>query len=168
MNFDIGIPKKDSYKFNEVTSITSVKPYVLRFWETEFNGINPTYLEDGSKIYKQEDIELIEKIKDLLFNEKLSIPEAKFKLEKSEDAIDSISVTPLADQSEDLKAALENIITSHTEPQAETQTETLSTSNQQFRDTTLSDKDILSLVTAKKKLSHVLGRIDQIVESRNW
>ena len=164
MNFDIGIPKKDSYKFNEVTSITNVKPYVLRFWETEFEGINPTYLEDGSKIYKQEDIELIEKIKDLLFTDKMSIPEAKFKLEKSEEAIDSLSVTPLAEQSKDLKDALENIIVSHTDPQV------IKTSNltQQFKESGLNDQDILSLVTAKKKLTNVLGRIDHIVESRNW
>ncbi len=168
MNFDIGIPKKDSYKFNEVTSITSVKPYVLRFWETEFEGINPKYLEDGSKSYTQSDIELIEKIKNLLFNEKMSIPEAKFELEKSVDKIDLDAVTPLADQSQDLKAALENIIVSHTKPNQSEQTLSLDSSQEKFKTSNLSDKDILNLVTAKKKLSHVLGRIDQIVDSRNW
>lgn len=166
MNFDIGIPKKDSYKFNEVTSITNVKPYVLRFWETEFEGINPKYLEDGSKIYTQTDIELIEKVKNLLFNEKMSIPEAKLKLEKSDVRTDSLSVTPLTEQSEDLKAALENIIVSHTNP--DIVSESVVAQAQQLKDSRLSDKDILSLVTAKKKLSGVLGKIDQIIETRSW
>ena len=41
MEFDIQAPEKSTYKFNEVTSITGVKPYVLRFWESEFDIIKP-------------------------------------------------------------------------------------------------------------------------------
>lgn len=86
------IPAKDFFNFNEVATIAGIKPYVLRFWESEFERITPSKSEDGSKIYSRENIELILKIKDLLFDEKLSIPKAKLALENFEYA--NISVAP--------------------------------------------------------------------------
>ncbi len=82
MNFEGQSTNKEYYRFNEVTSITGVKPYVLRFWETEFDQIRPSLLENGQKAYLQGDINLINKIKSLLFEDKLSIPEAKLELTK--------------------------------------------------------------------------------------
>ena len=202
MNFEIGVPEKSAYKFNEVTSMTSVKPYVLRFWETEFEGINPKCLEDGSKTYTQKDIEAIEKIKDLLFNQKLSIPEAKLILDKKPDQVissqsESIKTfTPenitaknigsntkepmnLEEKSQDLKFALEQIIESHSMP-IKMPIKNLETTEpkefhdkaksvtQMARETSLCDKDILNLVSAKKKLTAILGKIDTISEARGW
>ncbi|MFA5583345.1 MAG: MerR family transcriptional regulator [Bacteriovoracaceae bacterium] len=71
------IPQKSSFKFQELTPITGVKPYVIRFWETEFHEINPVESDSGQKIYSRQDVEFILKIKELLFEQKLSIPEAK-------------------------------------------------------------------------------------------
>lgn len=71
------IPNKSNFKFQELTPITGVKPYVIRFWETEFPEINPVSSEGGQKIYSRSDVESILKIKKLLFEDKLSIPEAK-------------------------------------------------------------------------------------------
>ena len=71
------IPQKSSFKFQELTPITGVKPYVIRFWETEFHEINPVESDSGQKIYSRQDVEFILKIKELLFDKKLSIPEAK-------------------------------------------------------------------------------------------
>jgi len=68
---------KDTFLFHEVATITDVKPYVLRFWESEFEEISPIILESGQKIYSQKDIDQIKEIKELLFNKKMSIPEAK-------------------------------------------------------------------------------------------
>lgn len=68
-----------TYSFKEIASLTNVKPYVLRFWETEFDEINPNVDSLGEKIYRDHDIKAIEKIKTLLFKDKLSIPEAKLK-----------------------------------------------------------------------------------------
>lgn len=68
---------KTDYKFKEVVSFTEVKPYVLRFWETEFSQINPRTAENGQKIYSKNDVYAILKIKGLLFDEKMSIPEAR-------------------------------------------------------------------------------------------
>jgi DNA-binding transcriptional MerR regulator len=77
------IPNKSNFKFQELTPITGVKPYVIRFWETEFPEIAPIASEGGQKIYSRADVEVILKIKTLLFDEKLSIPEAKLKLANS-------------------------------------------------------------------------------------
>ena len=77
MNFDDFVSDKSSYQFNEVTSLTGVKPYVLRFWESEFTQISPILTDEGTKNYSKEDIEVIKQIKSLLFDEKLSIPQAK-------------------------------------------------------------------------------------------
>ncbi len=71
------IPNKSNFKFQELTPITGVKPYVIRFWETEFPEIAPISSEGGQKIYSRSDVEVILKIKKLLFEDKMSIPEAK-------------------------------------------------------------------------------------------
>ncbi len=188
MNFDIGIPKKEAYKFNEVTSVTSVKPYVLRFWETEFIGIAPEVLEDGSKLYKQSDIDLIEKVKDLLFNQKMSIPEAKHFLEgsTSEEVIEQTNaaeVKPFSPEiigqqiktaesslevkSQDLKVALENIINSHSDSPVK-EDSNLEQAKKNIVDSSFSDKDVLNLVSAKKKLTGVLSRIDSLTQRYGW
>jgi DNA-binding transcriptional MerR regulator len=70
----------ESFQFNEVADQTGVKPYVLRFWESEFEQINPYTSEAGDKIYSKKDLEVIHSIKFLLFEKKLSIQEAKNEL----------------------------------------------------------------------------------------
>ncbi len=77
METSMPIPAKSSFKFGELPVLTGVKPYVLRFWETEFEDIRPISAEDGSKIYSRTDLETILRIKTLLFDEKLSLQEAK-------------------------------------------------------------------------------------------
>ncbi|HXH30582.1 MAG TPA: MerR family transcriptional regulator [Bacteriovoracaceae bacterium] len=74
------IPNKSNFKFQELTPITGVKPYVIRFWETEFPEIAPITSDSGQKLYDRKDVEVILKIRKLLFDQKLSIPEAKLRL----------------------------------------------------------------------------------------
>ena len=71
------IPHKSSFKFGELSSLTGIKPYVIRFWETEFTEIDPVVSEDGQKNYSRADVEILLKIKALLFEHKLSLQEAK-------------------------------------------------------------------------------------------
>lgn len=71
------IPNKSNFKFQELTPITGVKPYVIRFWETEFEEISPVNSDSGQKLYARKDVEAILKIKKLLFVEKMTVPEAK-------------------------------------------------------------------------------------------
>lgn len=77
---DVVIPAKSSFSFNEVSSISDVKPYVLRFWESEFPQVDPVTNDNGEKVYDLTDLHAVLKIRKLLFEDKLSIPKAKFKL----------------------------------------------------------------------------------------
>src|SRR5690606_3302377 len=110
------IPQKSSFKFQELTPITGVKPYVIRFWETEFHEINPVESDSGQKIYSRQDVEFILKIKELLFEQKLSIPEAKkallVKEEEKEEvqlAVSSQTDADLTEVSAILRIALSEI-----------------------------------------------------------
>ncbi len=73
----------NEYAFKELSSLTGIKPYVLRFWESEFEQIAPTMSADGRKVYSEEDKQSIETIKELLFGQKLSIQEAKAELDRA-------------------------------------------------------------------------------------
>ena len=65
--------KKLYYSIGEVSKITELKPYVLRYWETEFKQLSPPKNRAGNRTYRQKDIEVVEIIKDLLYNRKYSI-----------------------------------------------------------------------------------------------
>jgi DNA-binding transcriptional MerR regulator len=90
------IPNKSNFKFQELTPITGVKPYVIRFWETEFEDIAPVVSDSGQRLYARKDVEAIFKIKKLLFDEKMTIQEAKIAIKSREISIESKS-TPSED-----------------------------------------------------------------------
>jgi DNA-binding transcriptional MerR regulator len=71
------IPNKSMFKLNEVCGLTGVKPYVLRFWESEFTEIEPLISSSGQKLYEQKDIQAIALLKQMLFTEKMNIEQAK-------------------------------------------------------------------------------------------
>jgi DNA-binding transcriptional MerR regulator len=86
------IPNKSNFKFQELTPITGVKPYVIRYWETEFEEIAPLNSDSGQKLYARRDVEAILRIKKLLFDDKLSIPEAKAQMKNFEAGIEDAPV----------------------------------------------------------------------------
>lgn len=71
------IPDKLYFKIGEVSDIADVPAYVLRFWESEFKRISPKRTPSGQRLYRKSDIELILKIKDLLYNKKFTIQGAR-------------------------------------------------------------------------------------------
>ena len=71
------LPDKLYFKIREVSEITGVPAYVLRFWETEFTRINPKRTSSGQRLYRKSDVELILKIKYLLYEKKFTIQGAK-------------------------------------------------------------------------------------------
>jgi DNA-binding transcriptional MerR regulator len=102
------IPNKSNFKFQELTPITGVKPYVIRFWETEFEDIDPIISDSGQKLYTRHDIEVILRIKKLLFDDKLSIQEAKVAIKSQNTQLAQYSnseETPLIDTKVDIKAS---------------------------------------------------------------
>jgi len=75
------IPEKLYFKIGEVSQIARVEPYVLRYWESEFNMMRPTRSRARQRLYHRRDVELILEIKRLLYEEKFTISGAKNKLQ---------------------------------------------------------------------------------------
>ena len=76
--------KKLYYSISEVSKITDIEQYVLRYWETEFEQLNPQKNRAGNRIYTNKDIRLILYIKELLREKKYTIEGAKKILENYE------------------------------------------------------------------------------------
>lgn len=76
--------KKLYYSIGEVSELTSLKPYVLRYWETEFRQLSPPKNRAGNRTYRQKDIDTIFLIKDLLYSRKFTIKGAKSQLTAGE------------------------------------------------------------------------------------
>ncbi len=68
------------YKIGEVARMASLKPSVLRFWETEFNQLKPKKSTSGQRLYSNIDLELVLKIRKLLYIDKLTIEGARRKI----------------------------------------------------------------------------------------
>ena len=69
--------KKLYYSIGEVSKMVGLKSYVLRYWETEFKQLSPPKNRAGNRTYRQKDIDLIMKIKDLLYEKKFTIEGAR-------------------------------------------------------------------------------------------
>jgi DNA-binding transcriptional MerR regulator len=76
------IPDKLYFKIGEVSKITRIKPYVLRYWESEFKTIKPSRTKSKQRIYRKNDVEIILEIKRMLYEEKLTIAGARKKLQE--------------------------------------------------------------------------------------
>ncbi|OUR97000.1 hypothetical protein A9Q84_11740 [Halobacteriovorax marinus] len=142
MGAQIEIPNKSHFKLNEVCSLTGVKPYVLRFWESEFDHISPILSSSGQKLFEHKDIEAIAYIKKLLFDDKLTIEKAKMEL--------------------DLHMFSEAGNDFSTEEIVEAQV-----SSERFV-RNLSDSDIQKLVMAKAKLSSLISSVDSLKQRNDW
>jgi DNA-binding transcriptional MerR regulator len=76
------IPEKLFYKIGEATRITGVEAYVLRYWETEFPFLKPRKSRSGQRVYVKKDIELINQIKQLLYEERYTIEGVRKRFEE--------------------------------------------------------------------------------------
>ena len=65
--------KKLYYSIKEVSEMTELKPYVLRYWESEFPSLKPSKNRAGNRTYKKQDIQVILDIKKLLYQKKFTI-----------------------------------------------------------------------------------------------
>jgi DNA-binding transcriptional MerR regulator len=79
---DKQIPNKLFFKIGEVCEITDTQPYVLRYWESEFQALAPAKNSSGQRIYRRKDIETVLRIKQLLYEEGFTIAGAKKRLEQ--------------------------------------------------------------------------------------
>src|ERR1700741_1029673 len=71
------------YRTGEVSRLTALKPFVLRYWESEFPMLQPVKSPSGHRLYRQQDVDLVLKIKRLLYDEGFTIAGARRYLRES-------------------------------------------------------------------------------------
>jgi len=113
------IPDKPFYKIGDVCQYTDTQPYVLRFWESEFPSLAPEKSRAGQRMYTRRDIDMVLRIKKLLYEEEFTIAGARRKLEQ-EEAGASVEAaepeTPRAAQVEASPVVAENVPEPEPEP----------------------------------------------------
>lgn len=76
-NQALEIPDKLYFRIGEVSRLAGIKPYVLRFWETEFSTLGPKKSGKGHRLYRRKDVELVLEIKHLLYDKRFTIEGAR-------------------------------------------------------------------------------------------
>ena len=71
------IPDKLYFRIGEVARLAAIKPYVLRFWETEFPALGPKKSGTGHRLFRRKDVELVLEIKRLLYEQRFTIEGAR-------------------------------------------------------------------------------------------
>lgn len=71
------IPDKLFFRIGEVSEIVGVEPYVLRYWESEFPPLAPRKSSSGQRMFRRKDVELLLRIKHLLYDQKFTIEGAR-------------------------------------------------------------------------------------------
>jgi len=84
------IPDRVFYRIKDVSTITGLKPHVLRYWEHEFKDIKPLKSPKGQRLYKKKDLDIIFTIKNLLYEKKFTIDGAKKYLSSQKKLLDEI------------------------------------------------------------------------------
>lgn len=104
------IPDRLFFRIGDVAELLEVKPYVLRYWETEFKVISPDKSKTGQRVYRRSDVENLMLIKHLLYQERYSIEGARKRINelRKEGALKSFKeekVIHTAENSERMKQA---------------------------------------------------------------
>ena len=108
------IPDKLFFKIGEVAKLTGVEQHVLRYWEDEFEKLQPKKNKSGQRFYEKKDVDLIFKIQRLLYLERYTIAGAKQKMRESKKKNSQLSLgfdrETFLDQKRDIISDLESIL----------------------------------------------------------
>jgi len=80
------IPERLYFRIGDVSRLVGVKPYVLRYWETEFRGLAPRKSSTGQRLYRRRDVELLLEIKRLLYEKRYTLEGARKYLQAARSA----------------------------------------------------------------------------------
>jgi DNA-binding transcriptional MerR regulator len=94
----VQLPDKLYFKIGEVAELVGVKPYVLRYWESEFSILKPTKTKSKHRLYRRKDIETLLQIKQLLHNERFTIEGARKRIKSLPKDDRRQAELPLADR----------------------------------------------------------------------
>jgi len=103
------IPNKLFFKIGEVSRITGVEPYILRYWESEFSALRPRKNKSGQRVYVRSDVDLILRIKHMLYHERYTIAGAKKRLAERSDAKQRVATKSKENRDATLKKIREGL-----------------------------------------------------------
>ena len=95
------------YKIGEAAQLLGLKSYVLRFWESEFPQLNPTRTESGQRLYSEQDLDLLRRIRSLLHERGLTIEGARKVLNELQNADEGLSSDLLDEGYQDFFMAMD-------------------------------------------------------------
>lgn len=98
----VELPNKLYYRIGEVAKILGVKPYVLRYWETEFSVLKPGKTPSRHRLYRRRDVETLLEIKRLLYEEGFTIAGAKKRIKEVERNEETVLPLPLQEISDEV------------------------------------------------------------------
>jgi DNA-binding transcriptional MerR regulator len=75
-------PIQEFFSIGEVCDLTGLKPHVLRYWESQFRFLSPAKNRSGNRVYQRREVELINLVKHLLYEEKYTIEGARQKVDE--------------------------------------------------------------------------------------
>src|SRR5246500_84423 len=110
------IPDKLYFKIGEVSELLGVEAYVLRYWETEFAVLSPKKSGTGHRLYRRKDVELLLRIKHLLYEKRFTIEGARQSLQAQAKAPKPVSAARVqrdlfaADPLPEIRRELEDIL----------------------------------------------------------
>jgi DNA-binding transcriptional MerR regulator len=107
----LGIPEKPYFKIGETARLCAVKPYVLRYWETEFRSLRPQKTRSKQRLYRRKDVELLLNIRHLLYDNRFTIEGARARLrELGHDEAPPPPVPPPEIDREDLRKIKQGLL----------------------------------------------------------
>ena len=77
MTLESILPEQTYFSIGEVAKLTQVKPYVVRYWETQFGALRPPRRDSAQRKFTRRDIDLILKIRELLYDKRFTIAGAR-------------------------------------------------------------------------------------------
>jgi DNA-binding transcriptional MerR regulator len=101
------VPDRLYFRIGEVSEITGVPPYVLRYWESEFPALQPRKSGGGQRLYRKRDVAMILEIKKLLYQERYTVAGARRRLTEREERARRLEARAALQR---LRTGLEDII----------------------------------------------------------
>ncbi len=98
-NSPLPIPAKRYFTIGEVGILCGVKPHVLRYWEQEFTQLKPVKRRGNRRYYQHQEVLLIRRIRELLYDQGFTINGARNRLDHNENklpSIEEVSVSPIS------------------------------------------------------------------------
>ena len=108
----VELPNKLYFRIGEVARIVGVKPYVLRYWETEFAVLKPGKTPSRHRLYRRRDVEILLEIRHLLYEEGFTIAGAKKRIKEREKEEPTLP-SPPTDYRRELDAIREDLRALH-------------------------------------------------------